>query len=456
MTAYLMWNGSTAFSSASLSALAIMAGPTCFDGRTMSQWGRGDAAASGAMEAMRRFSLANEVIKEEAPDLQDALADAYRRKLRPRCLCREPGPAMYIAQVGDQYVVKRMPLSGGGHDPSCISYEPPDELSGLGVLMGSAIQVDSESGMAALKLDFSLSKVGARPAPPVGAGGSDSVVGDTKKLSLRGLLHYLWHEAELNVWTSRWAGKRHWWNIRWHLIEASRQMTVKGGPLSDILFVPEPFRSPDKTAIEQRRAEALAPAVPAKSGPRKLMILVGEVKEFGVARSGHKLIVKHMPGFVFLVDDGLYRRLQTRFETEMALWGADESSHVITIATFGLTPAGLAVIEEMAMMVVAENWVPYESAYEKKLLDALARVRERSVKALRYNLPRDKPAVAAMLQIPPRPVGLYVVPPSSDRAYEETLGELIASRPDFDSWIWRTADGEMPPLPVRQDRVPVT
>ena len=398
---------------------------------------------------MRRFRLAEQVIEEEAPDLQAALADAYRRKIRPLCLCKELSPAMYIARVGDQYIAKRMPLSGGGHDPSCSSYEPPDELSGLGVLMGSAIQVDSESGMAALKLDFSLSKVGARSSPAARAGGSDSVVGDTKKLSLRGLLHYLWHEAELTVWTSRWAGKRHWWNIRWHLIEAAGQMTAKGGSLNDTLFVPEPFRSVDKSSIEQRRAEALAPAMPPKSGPRKLMIVVGEVKEFGTARSGHKLIVKHMPGFVFLLDESLHRRLQTRFANEVALWGADEDSHLIAIATFGLSPAGLAVIEEMALMVVAENWVPYESAYEKKLVDALARVKERSVKALRFNLPPDKPTAAAILQIQPRPVGLYVVPPSADRSYEEVLDELVASRPEVDAWMWRVADGEMPPLPYR-------
>lgn len=396
---------------------------------------------------MRRFRLADQVIEEATPNLQDLLADAYRRKLRPLCLCQEPCPAMYIAQVGDQYIVKRMPLSGGGHEPSCSSYEPPDELSGLGVLMGNAIQVDPESGTAALKLDFSLSKVGARSAPAAGAGGADSVVGDTKKLSLRGLLHYLWHEAELTVWTSRWAGKRHWWNIRWHLVEAAGQMTVKGGPLREILFVPERFRSVDKSAIEQRRAEALASALPPMSGPRKLMVLVGEVKEFGTARNGHKLVVKHMPGFVFLLEESLHRRLQTRFANEVALWAADEASHLIAIATFGLSPVGLAVIEEMALMVVAENWVPYESAYEKKLVDALARIRERSVKGLRYNLPPDKPTAAAILQRQGRSIGLYVVPPSADSSYEDVLGELIASRPDVDTWMWRVADGEMPPLP---------
>jgi hypothetical protein len=315
--------------------------------------------------------------------------------------------------------------------------------------MGSAIQIDSESGIAALKVAFSLTKIGRRVAPPAGANGSDTVAGDAKKLSLRSVLHYLWHQAELTAWTSRWAGKRHWWNIRWHLIEAAGQMTVKGGPLTEMLFVPEPFRAADKAAIEQRRAAALVPALPPKSGPRKLMILVGEVKDFAATRSGQRLIVKHMPDFPLLLDEGLYRRLRGRFENELALWEADESSHLMAILTFGLTPAGLAVVDDMALMVVAENWVPYDSAYEKRLVDALARLRERSVKGLRYNLPAEQPSATAMLQRQSQPVALYVVPPSADDAYDEALGELIASRPEIGAWIWRTAEGEIPPLPFR-------
>lgn len=409
---------------------------------------RGDAAASGAMEAMRRLKIADQVIEATASDLQSALAAAYRKRVRPLCLCKKGGLPMYIAEVGDQYIVKRMPLSGGGHDPACPSYEVPDELSGLGVLMGSAIQVDPESGMSALKVGFSLTKIGTRAAPGAGADGSDTVAGAAKKLSLRSLLHYLWHQAELTAWTSRWAGKRHWWNIRWHLIEAAGLMTVKGGTLSEIFFVPEPFRAADKAAVEQRRSAALVTALPPRSGPRKLMILVGEAKDFAPSRTGHRLIVKHLPDFPFMLDENLYRRLKARFQNELALWGADEASHLIAIATFGLSPAGLAVVEDMALMVVAENWVPYDSVYDKKLVDALAKVRERSVKGLRYNLSAEQPTAAAMLQRQSQPVALYVVPPSADSAYDEALEELITSRPEIGAWIWRTIEGEMPPLPL--------
>nr|BAN09918.1 conserved hypothetical protein [Mesorhizobium loti NZP2037] len=149
------------------------------------------------------------------------------------------------AVPGDVYCVIREQYTAGAHDTSCSSYDPPDELSGLGVLMGSANQVDSESGMAALKLDFRLSKVGALAASAAGIPDSNSVVGDTKRLSLGGLLHYLWHEAELTVWTSRWAGKRHWWDMRWHLVEAAGQMRVKGGARHTVRARAVPVRRQD-------------------------------------------------------------------------------------------------------------------------------------------------------------------------------------------------------------------
>jgi len=399
---------------------------------------------------MRRYRIGGDIFDEDAPELQAALSSAYENKQRALCLCREPGLAMYIARMGEQFLIKRMPLTGCDHDPGCASYEPPYELSGLGALMGGAVQLDPSSGLAALKLEFSLSRTGSRAAPV--ASGESTVIAksDAKRLTLRGLLHYLWHEAELTIWTSLWVGKRHWWNVHWHLVEAGRQMIVKGATLSDILFVPEPFRSANKAAIEQRRAAALAAALPPRSGPRKLMVLVGEVKQFAPARTGQKLIVKHLPGYVFLIDDSLYRRVQARFDNEIALWSADDGSHLMAIATFGLNAAALAVVEEIALMVVSENWIPYESIPEKKLVNALASSREQSLKGLRYNFTVDQPIAAAVLpQHRPRPLALYIVPAHANEQYQTRLDELIASRPEMDAWVWRAGDGEMPALPGR-------
>ena len=396
---------------------------------------------------MRTFKIGDAIYAEDAPEFQGALAAAHERRERPLCLCHEDGLPMYTARMGGQYAIKRMPLTGGGHDPSCNSYESPYELSGLGPLMGGAIQVDPDSGMAALKLDFSLSKTGSRAASQQTGDGPDSVSGEARKLSLRGLLHYLWQEAELTVWTSLWTGKRHWRNVRWHINEAARQMIVKGRPLAESLFVPEAFRLDKKGEIEKRRAEALASAATPASGPRRLMVLIGEVKEFEPARVGRKLVVRHMPGFPFMVGDDLHRRLRTRFEREFSLWEADDRSHLMAVATFGLNLVGLAVIEEIAIMVLTENWIPYESIHEKKLIEALAVMREKSVKGLRYNLSADQPIANAIFQSRAQPVALYIVPAAADETFEASLQEMIAARPEIGSWVWRVGEGDMPQLP---------
>ncbi|MBB6469047.1 hypothetical protein HNQ96_004936 [Aminobacter lissarensis] len=395
---------------------------------------------------MRQFRIGGSLYGENAPELQKVLAAAYERRERALCMCRGDGLPMYIARMGSLYAIKRMPLSGGEHDPPCASYESPYELSGLGALMGSAIQLDPQSGMAALKLDFSLSKIGSRATPTQAGPEADSVSGEARKLSLRGLLHYLWHEAELTVWTSLWAGKRHWWNVQWHLREAAKQMIVKGRPLAETLYVPEAFRAQMKDAIEKRRAEALAPVASSGSGPRKLMIVVGEVKDFEAVRVGQKLVIRHMPGFPFMVDENLHRRLRARFEREFSLWEADDRSHLMTVATFGLNPAGLAVIEEIAVMVVNENWIPFDSVHERKLVDVLARMRDKSVKGLRYNLPPDLPIANAIVQQRDQSIALYIVPTGADDKFELTLKDMIAARPEIGSWVWRVSEGEMPPL----------
>lgn len=398
---------------------------------------------------MRCFQIGDQIVEEQADDFQERLAIAYGTKVRPACLCATPGITMYVARIGDQLLIKRMPLTGCAHDPSCPSYEPPYELSGLGPLIGSAIQVDAASGAASLRLDFSLTKRGPRSAAATETEARETVTNEARKLSLRALLHYLWHEGGLTEWTSHWIGRRHWWQVRSHLIEAARTMTVRGETLLDRLFVPEPFRAEDKTAIEQRRATALAAIHQATSGgQRKLMLLVGEIKEFSQARSGRKVVVKHMPGFPIFLEEGAWRRLQARFNAEFELWQANESAHLMAIMTIGTATSGLPIINEIALMTVTGEWLPVESIHEQQLLDKLTKMQRKSVKGLRFNLPRSQPVATAILAEPkPVPVALYVVPPYANEDFESALREKIEARPDLQPWVWRVNDGDMPDLP---------
>ena len=193
---------------------------------------------------MRRIRIGTTEVSLDAGDFEATLARAHAARDRPLCLCRTSGVPMYVASLSDRHILKRMPETGPQHDPGCDSYEAPYELSGFGHVAGSAIQENADDGVTVLKLDFSLSKTGAKAASDPGQGGdAGSVKTDGSKLSLRALLHYLWDQAEFNRWRPGMTGKRNWAVIRKFLDEAADGKTAKGKPLSDILFIPETFRS---------------------------------------------------------------------------------------------------------------------------------------------------------------------------------------------------------------------
>lgn len=396
---------------------------------------------------MRIFTIGDRVIEETSPELRAFLPQAYDQRLRPMCMCKEPMAPMYIAQVEGQYLIKRMPLSGRDHDPACPSYAPPYELSGLGPLIGNAIQIDA-NGKADLKLDFSLTKRGPRAAPRAPAESSEpGIRSEPRKLSLRAMLHYLWEAGELTEWRPTWAGRRGWGRVRTSLLNAAAQMTARGASLGEMLFVPEVFHSEDKDGIAARRAAELKGVQATGSGPRKLMMVVAEVKEFSAARKGQKIVLRHMP-FPLMIEEGAWRRLATRYETVLELWRSNEAFHLIIIATFGISAAGIAAVEEVALMVVNENWLPFEDIHEVRLLEKLSHLKRKSVKGLRFNLPRDAPIVSVTLpEQNPAPVAMFIVPASAGEEYEQALSDMIEARPEITPWVWRVAEGEIPRLP---------
>ncbi|MCL4698465.1 MAG: DUF1173 family protein, partial [Burkholderiaceae bacterium] len=155
---------------------------------------QGITAPSAVYEvAGRRFEVGSR-------GFADAIANAHAAHQRPRCLCLAEGVEMYVARLGEGYIVKRMPDTGSHHAPDCPSYEPPAEFSGLGQVLGSAITEDPATGETTLKLDFPLTKMPGRSTIPPTGGEGDSVSSTGTKLSLRGLLHYLWDQTELTRW----------------------------------------------------------------------------------------------------------------------------------------------------------------------------------------------------------------------------------------------------------------
>jgi hypothetical protein len=394
----------------------------------------------------------DELFELADPNLPAALASIYGTQVRPVCTCKPGGVEMYVSKVAGKYAVKRMPNTGPDHAADCDSYEPPPELSGLGQLMGNAIDEDAEKGLTTLKLGFSLTKVSGKSVPSPGTSEKDSVKAEGNRLTLRGTLHYLWEQAGFNRWTPAMEGKRSWGVIRKYLLLAAENKMAKGGALLERLYIPEPFAAEKKAEIAQRRMARMAKAAAPVKEARQLMIVIGEVAEVGKSRFGFKLRFKHVPDCDFMMDEDLHMRLQKRFATEIALWDSNSENGVrlMAIATFSVGHTGIPSFEEIALMVVSPGWIPFENQFELMLLGSLAEKKRRFTKGLRYNLASTTPLASVVLaDTQPQPTALYVVPFGASDDFLQELSQLIENS-KLPSWKWELGAADMPAMPAAE------
>lgn len=403
-----------------------------------------ETSAQGITAPAAIYEIAGRRFEVGARGFADAVAEAHAAHQRPRCMCQVEGIEMYVARLGDGYIVKRMPDTGSHHAPDCPSYEPPAEFSGLGQVLGSAITENPATGETTLKLDFPLTKMPGRSTIPPAGGEGDSVSSTGTKLSLRGLLHYLWDQAELTRWHPGFAGKRTWATVRRHLLNAAEHKLARGDALRTRLYVPEPFSTEERDAINARRLAQWQHAVTAPGKPQQLMLLIGEVKEIVPARYGFKAIVKHMPGQAFVLDERLFRRLDRLFEPELALWTTSHDIHMVVIATFGVSAAGNPTIVEMSLMPVTLQWLPIENCFEHQLVERLVSEGRSFIKGLRYNLHSSQCLASATLT----DTGdlrwtMFVVPPGSQGPVFEDGRHYVGS-----PWVWQPTAERLPALPA--------
>jgi hypothetical protein len=390
-------------------------------------------------------------LSSEDEGFADAMASAHADRLRPKCLCLVQAIEMYVARLAGTdagFIVKRMPGTGSRHAPDCASYEPPAEASGLGQVLGTAIKEDPATGETALRLGFSMSKLGGRATMPAPGTPSDSVSSDGSKLSLRGLLHYLWDQAELTRWQPGFAGKRSWGTVRKHLLLAAENKVARGEALRCRLYIPEPFFIEQRDPLNARRIAQWSHAVASPGKPQHLMLLIGEVKEIVPARYGYKAVIKHVPDQAFALDEPLYRRLGRRFDSELALWASADTVHMVVIATFGVTEAGIPTIGEMSLMPVTPQWLPIEDSFERQLVVRLVADGRAFIKGLRYNLHRGQCLASATLTDTGEAGSMMFVVPAGLEGTAAADG-ITGSNPRGDApvWVWLPATEAMPRFP---------
>ena len=382
---------------------------------------------------------------------QQELAKMYASKKRPLCHCRNPGLEMYIAKIDDHYIVKRMPDTGALHAPTCESYEPPPELSGLGEVLGSAIK-ETADGKTDLNFNFSMIRFeSSRIIVP--KEDEDDLPSETKavkappnKLSLEAVLYYLWDQAGLNKWSPAMEGKRNWYSIYYPLVSALTGKQAKGASLAEKFYIPEPLRLEKKDEITRRRVTRFASAISKKTNQRPCLMLLGEVKSFGPSKYGSALVLKHSKEHSFYLGKQLSDRVQRKHRDNLALLETG-ASRLMTIGTFSVSTNGITTVEELTFVPVNANYIPFDSSLEQSLINSLTEKHRHFTKCLRYNLDLDTPIASVVLNdTEPQQTAMYILPPESSANYIAAQHRLIEGSV-LASWVWDVEKDFYPEIP---------
>jgi uncharacterized protein DUF1173 len=391
---------------------------------------------------IQRFAIKGRVIEADDPQLQDALTHVYDTPERPRCLCVPGGVEMYVARHR-QFVVKRMPDSGSAHHPGCPSYEPELQCSGLGELVGEAV-LESEPGHVELRVDFPWTRMIGRGVPRGVPQDVSEVEVPGRRMSLRALMHYLFERAGFNRWSPAMAGKRNQGVLRKYLLEAAEEIMVKGVPLSERLYVPEPFSESTKAEAAQRRREKLTVLTP-RDGQMPLAVVIGEFKASESTAQGCRVWIRHMPDAPLLIAGRSWARIERAFAPLFEARDADTDHRVrlILAALIRARREHTYEVDAASLMLASEQWIPIEGVHELPLIAALVAQRRRFVKPLRYDA-RSAAAFAnaMLLDAGPASVPLHVVSAFMEPR-ERAAKESAIAASGQDAWVWWT-DHPMP------------
>jgi hypothetical protein len=374
------------------------------------------------------ISIAGREIDEDDEHAEALLMSAHEKKIRPLCRCRKANPQLQIAHIGEHYFVKRLPRDSGAHALQCERFEIPLSLSGKVASAGKSIIDDQKSDGVEIKLAVAPASNTLKAAP--------------SRLSLFGLLNFLWEEAGLCEWGPQFKGRRFWGVVSNRLNSALPGKSSKTFGYEHIAYIPSAFDASNPDVNGRARLAKTHRAI----ADRHRMIFIGEFKELTQGKFGPILKLKHIDCAITVADE-LKRRMLSRFRAEFALCDAHSRVRLIACCLVDFNKAGYPALAEIGFLTVSPDWLPFSSEAEAMLIQTLVDSDRSFTKTLRYDLPDDGVIASALLKdAEPEGVALFLDDGSSADALRQALQDC-----PMQTWVWNILE-PMPPLPKARSR----
>ena len=389
-----------------------------------------------------RYKLLGRVWAVDEEGFEQALAQVHQAggaAERPRCMCVPGGVEMVVARLANQIILKRMPQTGARHHASCISFEPQQDATGLGELLGDAV-VELDTGRVDVRVNFPLTRTSGKSGVHQTSVEPSVVKPTNASVSLKALMHLLFSRAGFDRWSPAMAGKRNQWVIQKYLMQAANGVFVKGQALSDRLYVPEPFSQTTRAESARRRREKLSVLYPC-DGLSPLGLVIGEFKSSDVTEGHRRVWIRHMPDAPLMVKEATWLRIEKMFGKlfEAKLADTDAKIRLVIGALIRARTEYTYEIDSATMMMTSAQWIPVEELYELALIQELVNKGRRFWKLLRYDAKPDTIfANALLLDTGASPVPLFGLSPFMNGQQMEHVLTAIAKVGDR-AEVWDVA-----------------
>jgi len=410
------------------------------------------------MSVETAYQLDGQLHHPDDVDFQAWLKDVHDRHRKPTCMC-SGGPDglgldMTVALIRGTYYIKRMPFTGTHHAPGCEHYELPELLSGEATAL-RAVSENTITGISTLNLGF---KVGlkadeAKEEKPKGASKPKPM--DNKasrsqpKLTLLGLLHYLYGQTHFNHWSPRMAGKRFYGRLQYFITQVVERSDTRKFHLNDRFWMP-PKWSKDKAEANERLFYRFTNKLKPNGTMRPLGIVVGEVRSMTETSIGNKRVaLKHTKEPIF-ADESIIKHLEKKYPYAMQVLSEPDSDfHVLMIATVECSSRKNLNADQMSLMVVDQDWLPIESSDDFELIDGLKPNRYFNV-PLRYDISSDFNLPSAVLTDTLMPTAIYIHDEPMDSVeMADLFVECVAADAGegIETLVWFSAESAVPKMP---------
>ena len=327
---------------------------------------------------------------------QALLEEFHGHKPRPTCGCMHAGRPLetVIRRLGTgRFILARLPNEGAAHRAKCDFYAASPDRSGRAGYVEGVMEETADGGYT-IRLGLSLSLRKGEPAPAAetfrtGRPGA----GRQRAMTLLGLLHALWEEAQLNRWHPGFCGKRSPGRVAWWLSTAADQFRVVRSELGELFAAIAPDR---------RGGAARLGKLTRDLGRRSRLVISGTVTSIEPVKFGRRDIrLTGGPGvglFLSALPGQADTLLAKHPYAARLLRAAPEArrGQVIGLFVVEAEPGewkGRAIVRATmqggALMETTADFIPVADDFERQVADRLVTEDRAFTKPLRYDADND-------------------------------------------------------------------